>query len=222
GTVPTIRWLADGSHYLLTNDVSRKDVPRLQKVDAVTGEAVPFLDAAKMEAAFAAISGMNPKDAKQIANRGSYQINHAETAALINFSNDLYYYQFGSDKAVKLTNNPNDDEVGETFSPDDRMIGFVRKNDMFVFDIAGGTEKRLTTDGGPKILNGRLDWVYQEELYGRGNFEAYWWSPDSTSLAYLRIDENPVREYPVVDQIPLHQTLEVTAYPLAGDPNPIV
>jgi len=80
----------------------------------------------------------------------------------------------------------------------------------------------LTADGSPKILNGRLDWVYQEELYGRGNFEAYWWSPDSTKLAYLRLDERPVPEFTVVDHIPYDQTLEVTPYPKAGDPNPIV
>ncbi len=222
GTVPNIRWLKDGTHYLLANDASKKDVPRLQKVDALTGQAIPFLDAAKMEGAFDAIPGISAKDAKQIANRGSYQMNNAETAALINFSNDLYYYKFGSDKALRVTNNPNDEEVGETFSPDDRMVGFVRKGDMYVFNLAVGTERRLTTGGGPKILNGRLDWVYQEELYGRGNFEAYWWSPDSKMLAYLRLDENPVHEFTVVDHIPYHQTIEETPYPQAGDPNPLV
>ena len=116
GTVPNIRWLKDGTHYLLSNDASRKNVPRLQRVDAVTGEAVPFLDSAKMEAAFAAIPGISAKDAKQIANRGSYQMNNAETAALVNFSKDLYYYEFGSDKAVRVTSNPNDEEVGEMSS----------------------------------------------------------------------------------------------------------
>ena len=222
GTVPNVRWLKDGTHYLLTNDPARKDVPRLQKVDAVSGEAIAFFDAARMEAAFAAMSGISPADAKQIANRGSYQMNHAETAALINHKNDLYYYEFGSDKVIKVTNNPEDEEVGETFSPNDAMLAYVRKNDMFVFDIARATERRLTSDGGPKILNGRLDWVYQEELYGRGNFEAYWWSPDSTMLAYLRLDENPVHEFAVVDHIPYHQNVEETPYPQAGDPNPLV
>jgi hypothetical protein len=36
GTTPNIRWLKDGTHYLLTNEASRRDVPRLQKVDAAT------------------------------------------------------------------------------------------------------------------------------------------------------------------------------------------
>ena len=221
GTVPNIRWLKDGKHYLLANDPAKKTVPRLQKVNAVTGEASPFLDTAKMEAAFNALGGITAADAKQLASRGSYDFNANETAVLINFANDLFYYQLGSNKALRVTNGA-EEEVGETFSPDGSMIGFVRGGNMYVFDLGTERERQLTTDGSAKILNGRLDWVYQEELYGRGNFEAYWWSPDSTMLAYLRLDENPVHEFTVIDHIPYRQTVEVTPYPKAGDPNPTV
>ncbi|MFN2511290.1 MAG: S9 family peptidase [Pyrinomonadaceae bacterium] len=221
GTTPNIRWLKDGTHYLLANDPSKPNVPRLQKVNAVTGVAAPFHDAAKMEAAFASLAGLSSQDAKQLANRGSYDFNHNETAVLINFANDLFYYELGGGKVVRVTTSA-EEEVGETFSPNDRMIGFVRNNNMYVFDLATQRERQLTTDGSAKILNGRLDWVYQEELYGRGNFEAYWWSPDSTMLAYLRFDENPVHEFTVVDHIPYRQNVEVTPYPKAGDPNPVV
>ena len=58
GSTPTIRWLKDGNHYLITNEATRRDLPRLQKVNAATGEAVPFFDAAKMQAAFAALPGV--------------------------------------------------------------------------------------------------------------------------------------------------------------------
>ena len=221
GITPGTHWLKDGRHYLVTNDASRRDVPRIQKIDARTGEAVAFFDTAKMQAAFKLLGGITDQDARQLANRGFYQLSHDENAVLLNWNNDLFYYQLGSNKAVRVTNNP-ETEVGETFSPDDRMLGFVRGNNMYVYDLANQQERRLTADGSPKIFNGRLDWVYQEELYGRGNFEAYWWSPDSTKLAYLRLDENPVPEFTVVDHIPYHQVLEVTAYPSAGDPNPNV
>jgi dipeptidyl-peptidase-4 len=221
GTTPNIRWLKDGMHYLLANDPTNHDLPRLQKVNAATGEAVAFFDAAKMQAALTAIPGITPQDARQLSNRSSYQLNPAEKAVLLNFANDLFYYELGSDKATRLTNNP-EDEVGETFSPDGRMVGFVRSNNIYVLDLSSGRERRLTTDGSPQVLNGRLDWVYQEELYGRGDFEAYWWSPDSTMITYLRIDEHPVPDFTVVDQIPYDQKLEVTPYPKAGDPNPIV
>ena len=220
GTTPTVRWLKDGKHYLLTG-AAKGDTARTQKVDAATGEAVPFFDAAKMKAALTALGGVTEADAKQLANRSTYKMSNDERAVLINWNNDLFYYQLGSDKAVRVTNNP-EEEVGETFSPDDRMLGFVRNNNIYIYDLAAQRERRLTTDGSPKILNGRLDWVYQEELYGRGNFEAYWWSPDSTKLAYLRLDERPVPEFTVVDHIPYDQGLEVTPYPKAGDPNPVV
>jgi dipeptidyl-peptidase-4 len=221
GTVPNVHWLKDGRHYLLANSSSRADVPRLQRVDAVTGEAVPLFDSRKMQAALLTLGGITEADARSLANRGTYQWNNDETALLLNWNNDLFYYELGSDKALRVTNDP-EEEVGETFSPNDRLLGFVRNNNIYVYDLANRSERRLTTDGGPKILNGRLNWVYQEELYGRGNFEAYWWSPDSTKLAYLRLDDNPVPEFTVVDHIPYSQNLEVSEYPKAGDPNPIV
>jgi dipeptidyl-peptidase 4 len=222
GTTPNIRWLKDGRHYLLTNESSSRDVPRIQKVDAATGEAVPFFDAAKMQAAFAALPGITAENARQLANRGNYDLNPAETGALINWSNDLFYYEFGSDRAIRLTNSP-EEEVGEEFSPDGRMVSFVRENNLYVEDLSmQRRERALTRDGSAKILNGRLDWVYQEELYGRGNFGAYWWSPDSTTIVFLRFDEHPVPEFTVIDHIPYDQNVELTPYPKAGDPNPIV
>ena len=112
GTTPSIRWLKDGTHYLLTNEASRRDVPRLQKVDAATGEAVAFFDSAKMQAAFAALPGVSAQDARQLSNRGSYQMNPNESAVLINWANDLFFYEFGSERAVRLTSSA-EEEVGE-------------------------------------------------------------------------------------------------------------
>jgi dipeptidyl-peptidase-4 len=222
GTTPTVRWLKDGSHYLITNEASGRDVPRLQKVNAATGEAVPFFDSAKMQAAFAALPGVTADDARQLANRGNYDLNPRQNGVLLNWSNDLFYYEFASDRAIRLTSGP-EEEVGAEFSPDGKMVSFVRGNNLYVEDIGlQRRERALTSDGSEKILNGRLDWVYQEELYGRGNFGAYWWSPDSTTITFLRFDENPVPEFTVVDHIPYEQNVEVTPYPKAGDPNPIV
>ncbi len=220
GTPSNPRWLKDGVHYIVASK-DRNAFPRLLKVDAVTGAAAPFYDATKMEAAFAALSGISKEAAHRLANQTNYQMNPEETGVLINSANDLFYYEFGSDRAARLTNNP-EEEVGESFSPDGRMVSFIRNNNLYTEDIGTQRERALTRDGNPKVLNGRLDWVYQEELYGRGNFGAYWWSPDSTRIAYLRIDEHPVPDFTVVDHIPYDQNVEVTPYPKAGDPNPIV
>lgn len=220
GTPSNPRWLKDGVHYIVVSK-DRNASPRLLKVHAVSGTSQPFYDAAKMEAALNALSGISKEVAKRLANQTSYQMNPEEKAVLLNHANDLFYYEFGGDRATRLTNSP-EEEVGEGFSPDGRMISFVRHNNLYVEDIATERERALTRDGSAKILNGRLDWVYQEELYGRGNFGAYWWSPDSTRIAFLRIDEHPVPDFTVVDHIPYEQKVEVTPYPKVGDPNPIV
>src|SRR5918992_6405026 len=59
GTLPNIRWMKDGKHYVLVNEASKRNVPRLQKVNALTGDASPLLDAGKMEAAFATLAGIS-------------------------------------------------------------------------------------------------------------------------------------------------------------------
>ncbi|MGE0706360.1 MAG: S9 family peptidase, partial [Vicinamibacterales bacterium] len=107
-------------------------------------------------------------------------------------------------------------------SPDGNWVAFVRNNDLYVTDTASGSERRLTDDGAGKILNGVLDWVYEEEIYGRGQRRAFWWSPDSSRLAFLRTDDTPVPAYVVVDDIPYDQSVERWDYPQAGDPNPVV
>jgi dipeptidyl-peptidase-4 len=220
GTPPAdIEWLADGEHYLQ----GRKDgeLTTLLKVNARTGESTPFFDAAKMEAALAKIQGVTREQARALAHQDSYQLDAPRRAVLLNAANDLVYYQLGADDAVRLTNNAGE-ETEEDFSPDGRMVSFVRANDLYVVDLSTRAERRLTKTGGEKNLNGVLDWVYEEELYGRGNRRGYWWSPDSSRIAYLSIDESPVRIFPVVDHIPRAQVLEETPYPLAGDPNPLV
>jgi dipeptidyl-peptidase-4 len=220
GTPANPRWLKDGVHYIVVSK-DRTASPRLLKVNAITGKSEPFYNAARMEAALDALSGIGKDVAKRMANQTTYQMNPEETAVLINQANDLFLYELGSDRALRLTANP-EEEVGESFSPDGKMISFVRSNNLYVEDLATQRERALTRDGNPKVLNGRLDWVYQEEVYGRGNFGAYWWSPDSTRIAFLRIDEHPVPDFTVVDHIPLDQTVEVMPYPKAGDPNPTV
>jgi dipeptidyl-peptidase-4 len=216
-----LRWLKDGVHYLESRRDPTSRETALFKVNAVTGEMVPFLDAKMMETAFARLAGFSAEAAKEVSHRESYSMNAAQTAFVINYANDLFYYEIGSNAATRLTDTP-DPEVGEEFSPDGKMVSFCRGGNLYVVDVASRRERALTSDGGPKLLNGRLDWVYQEELYGRGNYKGYWWSPDSSRIAYLRLDESPVHEFTIVDHIPHFQNVELESYPKAGDPNPKV
>jgi dipeptidyl-peptidase-4 len=192
-----------------------------QKVDAVSGRSSALFNADSLEGALASLPGVSREEAARIARSDDLIFDSARSGALMTIADDLYFYAFAAEKAQRLTTTAGVEELA-TFSPDGRTVAFVRNNDLRVVDLASQREHAITSDGSPERLNGKLDWLYQEEIYGRGNFRGYWWSPDSSQIAFLQLDERPVPEYTVVDHIPYRPTLEVTDYPKAGDPNPTV
>ena len=105
-------------------------------------------------------------------------------------------------------------------SPDGKAIAYVRNHDLYVMYVASGETLRLTNDGSPTLLNGHLDWTYQEEIYGRGNFKGFWWSPDSKHLAFLKIDIANVLPFTLTRSRDPRGEAIVTPYPKAGDPIP--
>jgi len=85
--------------------------------------------------------------------------------------------------------------------PDGSRVAFVRKSDLWVVDVATGGRTRLTQGGSDNLLNGKLDWVYEEELASRSG-QAFLWSPDSKKVAYLQLDQSRVPTFPIVDFVP--------------------
>lgn len=146
--------------------------------------------------------------------------NAKHSAAVVTKDDELELRSLTGASAKPLTKTVGEEEEA-TFSPDGTKVAFVRNNDIYVVDL-DGNEKRLTTTGTPELLNGKLDWVYQEEIYGRGIWKAYWWSPDSSRIAFLQLDEKDVPKYTILDEITTHPGVEVYPYPKAGDPNPRV
>jgi dipeptidyl-peptidase-4 len=139
-------------------------------------------------------------------------------ALLLSGANDLWLFRLDSRKLERLTRGEDEEEFA-SFSPDGRTIAFVRKHDLFAIDLATRAETRLTTDGADHVFNGRLDWVYEEELASRSG-KCYEFSPDGRSIAYLRLDEARVPEYPLVDFMGMpHAALRPLRYPNPGDPN---
>jgi dipeptidyl-peptidase 4 len=214
---PQITWLADGNYYLQGNSGPDLSAVKLIKVEAATGRSEPFLTSTQLSQALVA-AGTEVKDVRALEG---LTFNKSQTAVLLNYSNDLYYYELGSPRAIRLTSTP-EPETDESFSPDGRSIGFVRNFNIYVVDVAAQKERPLTTNGNKDLLNGRLDWVYEEEIYGRGVTQGYWWSPDSAVIAFLSLDETGVQDFDVIDHIPVGQEVEVMKYPKAGQTNPRV
>lgn len=213
-----LTWVND-NEFLWPKRAQGTTPAQLVRVDAATGTSRPLFDAARFEQALTSVAGLSEAERRDIAHRSSYQLNPTNSGTLLEIADDLFYYEFGGDRVTRLTNTAGTEEEA-TFSPDGRFVAFVRGGNLSTVEIASQIEVALTQDGSTKITNGKLDWVYQEEVYGRGIYQAYWWSPDSSRLAFLRIDGTRVPDITITDHIPYRQALEVIAYPKAGDPNP--
>jgi dipeptidyl aminopeptidase/acylaminoacyl peptidase len=212
--ISELTWLDDGVHYL-----QRKE-GRLHKVHAVSGRSQPFFDVDKLAAGLARLPAIPPRAARALAGSLRLHLSSARSGALFLHQDDLYYCNLDGSGAVRLTRTPGSKEL-PSFSPDGKFVAFVRDNNLHVVDVATQTERALTTDGSALVHNGKADWVYFEEIYNR-NRQAYWWSPDSSRIAFLRFDDAPVRTFSLADPTALRQALETTPYPKAGAPNPTV
>ncbi|WP_162060915.1 S9 family peptidase [Undibacterium sp. KW1] len=167
-------------------------------------------------------AGIPEKEAKAQIDKLTPQIKPDLKSYLFTYKNDLWLLDLQRGKVRELTHTPDQVEDEAILSPDLQSVAYLKGNDIYLTDIATATEKRLTTGGNETTFNGRLDWVYMEEIYGRGKLRAFWWAPDSKKIAYLSFDESKVPVYTLSGDHVQPIKSERTRYPKAGDPNPDV
>ena len=111
-----------------------------------------------------------------------------------------------------------------TLSPDSTKIAYTdQDNNLCVWDAATSSVKKLTTDGTNVIMNGYASWVYYEEILGRpSKYKAFWWSPDSKTVAFYKFDDSSISMFPIYDSRGKYGFITETRYPKAGDKNPEV
>ena len=116
------------------------------------------------------------------------------------------------------------DAINVTLSPDKKWAAYTKKDhNLYVLELASKKETKLTADGSETVLNGYASWVYYEEILGRAShYRAFWWSPDSKHVSYMRFDESQVPVFPIYWATGQHGYLENQRYPKVGDKNPEV
>ncbi|MES2127146.1 MAG: alpha/beta fold hydrolase [Pseudomonadota bacterium] len=136
---------------------------------------------------------------------------------LVPLAGDLYLVDVAKPDAARKVASGS--VLDPKISPRGHYVSFVRKQNLYVIDLATGAERQLTLDGAGAIHNGEAEFVAQEEM---GQRTGYYWAPDESSIAYKRFDETPV---------PIARRFEIFAdrtdvveqrYPAAGDANVLV
>ncbi|NIM91283.1 MAG: prolyl oligopeptidase family serine peptidase [Candidatus Aminicenantes bacterium] len=210
-SLPSIRSWLDDEHFLLLREEEKKS-SKLYKINAKTGKMSLFLDYDQIK--------------KNLPGRllPSRHAAHTKDYSSLIYSHqkDLYQYSVKQNQLQRLTAAAGE-EKNPSFSPDEKYLAYTRNHNLYVLDLKSRLEHQLTSDGSDTIYNGWSSWVYYEEILGRRTrFRAFWWSPDSRRIAFLRFDDSPVPTFPLFRAKGAHGELEIERYPKSGDPNPKV
>lgn len=211
--ISSIRSMQDGEHYCV---LTRSGI---EKYSYRTGEKVGVL---------CAFNDPLRKSAKPMPPVESYLFSADEQKILLSTEFEPIYRHSGvsnyylynvSDGSLQKISHSGKQRL-TTFSPDGRMVAYVRDNNLYVMSLSGLKETQVTTDGRMnEVINGTTDWVYEEEFaITRG----FYWSPDSKKIAFYRFDESRVKEYTMQMWGALYPEGYTYKYPKAGEDNSVV
>ncbi len=160
-------------------------------------------------------------------NFSSFQLSSDESKALLQYNVESIYRH--STRANAIIVNLSDYSYvaidgGKlrypTLDPTAQRVAFVRSNDLYVFDLAKQKTLRVTKDGEyNSIINGAVDWVYEEEFSMSRGYE---WNSTGTKIAYYRFDESQVKEWVMPMYGDLYPEQYKFKYPKAGEANSVV
>jgi len=143
-----------------------------------------------------------------------FQLSEDGTHILLSLSGKLYLVRRADRKVTELSTGPG--VLDPKFVPDGRAVSYVRDHDVYLYDLAKGAERRVTTGGSERRPHGLAEFIAQEEMH---RFSGYWWSPDATSLVYQESDAAGVEVWHVCDPMHPEQAPQPMAYPRPGKAN---
>ncbi len=132
-----------------------------------------------------------------------------KTLVLVNRKGERLLIDFKAKKTVWRQNT--EGETHEEWNPASRAVAFVKDDNLYVTDAEGKT-RQLTTDGSHDIVYGQS--VHRDEF---GIYKGTFWSPDGMKLAFYRMDQSMVTDYPLVNVDTRIATEIPTKYPMAGE-----
>lgn len=128
---------------------------------------------------------------------------------LIATPDKIYLYDFVAKKIV-ATFLSLDKMNNHDWAEKSRMLAYTKDNNLYIQD-SEGKETAITSETNPGIVCGQS--VHRNEF---GINKGIFWSPAGNLLAFYRMDETMVTDYPLVDISARIAKLKDIKYPMAG------
>ncbi|BDC99395.1 peptidase S9 [Persicobacter psychrovividus] len=208
-----INWMKDGQYY--SKLVREMGAEKVVKMDIQTGQPVGTLVSSKV------LTDLLGKelhiDGYHFSADEQKVLIETEHEAIYRRSSKSHYFVYDRQANTVVPLAKGEKQSFATFSPDGKMVAFVRSNNLYVTNLSDMKEQAITTDGQfNSLLHGMGDWVYEEEF---SLAKAFKWAPDSKSIAYLSFDESEVKQYTMPIYGTLYPQQYTFKYPKAGERN---
>lgn len=156
-----------------------------------------------------------------------FHLNHNETKAIVETETEAIYRHSSASKcfvldlkSAKITPVFKEKVMYCQFDPTSTYLSYVYENNLYIMDLTSGKTRAVTKDGKRNaIINGAVDWVYEEEF---SMSVGYQWNENGTALAYYRFDESKVEEFSMTVYDGLYPKVQTFKYPKAGENNSVV
>jgi dipeptidyl-peptidase-4 len=122
---------------------------------------------------------------------------------------NLFSYNIKFKKINKINSLPETAE-NQSLAPNNKYLAYTIANNLFV-NLSESNTIQITNDADSNIVNGQA--VHRNEF---GINEGIFWSPNSNYIAYYRMDQTMVTDYPLVEIDKTPAQLENIKYPMAG------
>jgi dipeptidyl-peptidase-4 len=215
---PDGRWIS----YLFSSQGSL--VRQLFKFNPQTGQSsllVKFQDGGVRE------ENISPEEKLRRERRRQYELgvtdyawSPVEETILLPLPDGLYVQDGVDGNPRQIVSNKDGALLDARFSPDGRWIAYVQERELYVVNLDESTPRQLTCGARETgKSHGLAEFIAQEEMDRQ---EGYWWSPDSTCIAFEEADETHIPIYRI-----MHQGNDSTGdnawedhhYPFAGQAN---
>lgn len=201
--LPQLQWVPGTSMYSFISNTANGDV--LVRSGATDGKSADILSLTALNVAL--------KQAKADTT-DKFPMVKWESAVRVTFdaSGKSWAWDVGSKKLSEVKANELPEKAEKEEEGPGGQRAWVVENNIWV--EAGGQRKQITTDGKYELVYGKS--VHREEF---GIEKGLFWSGNGAKLAFYRMDQSMVTDYPLVDFSERPAKEKAVKYPMAGSPS---